>query len=147
MVCRIRHFVNGNSGSGIGRACALSFAKEGASGVVVADLDLENAGQVATEIRGLATHPEFRVEAVQIDVTSESSVRKKLERVRWMFERIDYCVNCAGVSTLAHMSQIQTEAAGIVRSVHKLSACHPTKAPANFIGADRCRERRGNQQR
>lgn len=125
----------------------MSFAKEGASGVVVADLDLENAGQVATEIRGLATHPEFRVEAIQIDVTSESSVIKKLERVRCLFARIDYCVNCAGVSTPVHMSRIQAQAVGTVRSVHKLSARHPTKALANFIGADRCRERCGNQQR
>lgn len=33
--------------SGIGKECAISFAKEGAAGVVVADIKLEAAEQVA----------------------------------------------------------------------------------------------------
>ncbi|EHK18437.1 uncharacterized protein TRIVIDRAFT_158432 [Trichoderma virens Gv29-8] len=70
--------INGNafvvgSGSGIGRACALGLAKGGAKGILIADINLEAANRVATECRGAT---KYMIE---------------------IFERIDYCINCAGI--------------------------------------------------
>jgi len=51
-----KHVVVTGAGSGIGRACARRFAAEGAR-VVVADLRLEPAEQVAREIAGSPSRP------------------------------------------------------------------------------------------
>jgi len=49
--------------SGIGRAIAQRFAADGARGVVVADVHLERAQAVATEIGGLAMRCDVSQEA------------------------------------------------------------------------------------
>jgi len=87
------------TGGGIGKACALLFAKEGAAGVMVADLDADAASNVAAECRAVAINVEFRVEQVHVDVTLEASVQHATAQTVQAFGRIDYCVNCAGVSS------------------------------------------------
>lgn len=84
--------------NGIGKACALLLAKEGAAGVLVGDLDIAAAEAVAAECRTVATNKDFRAEGIQVDVTHEYSVRRMFNRMVELFERLDYCVNCAGVS-------------------------------------------------
>ncbi|KAK9773556.1 hypothetical protein SCAR479_09700 [Seiridium cardinale] len=84
--------------SGIGKACALAFAKEGAAGVVVADINKAEAHHVVTACEALATHAEFCAKAVHVDVTQEESMDRVTREMRSWFGRIDYCVNCAGVS-------------------------------------------------
>ena len=64
-----RHIVVTGGASGIGRACALRFADEGAK-VTVADLDLDGATRTADEIGGTAH---------QTDVGSEQSLRQLIE--------------------------------------------------------------------
>lgn len=86
------------TGSGIGKACALLFAKEGAAGVVIADLDADAGNNVAAECKAVATNADFRVEGVQVDITLEASVEHATAQTMQTFGRIDYCVNCAGVS-------------------------------------------------
>jgi NAD(P)-dependent dehydrogenase (short-subunit alcohol dehydrogenase family) len=87
------------TGSGIGKACALLFAKEGAAGVMVADLDADAGGNVAAECRAVATNAQFRVERIHVDITLEASVEHATAQTVQAFGRIDYCVNCAGVSS------------------------------------------------
>src|SRR5690349_12672475 len=65
-----RHIVVTGGASGIGRACALRFADEGAK-VSVADLDLEGAQATAEQVGGLA---------VETDVGRESDIRELIER-------------------------------------------------------------------
>ncbi|PHH80581.1 hypothetical protein CDD80_840 [Ophiocordyceps camponoti-rufipedis] len=94
--------VSGNAlivggGSGIGRACALGFARDGARAIVVADRDGEAASRVAAECESVASASGFRVEAVEMDVSSEESVQAVTENMVRALGRIDYCVNCAGV--------------------------------------------------
>ncbi|KAI1424728.1 NAD(P)-binding protein [Xylaria sp. FL1777] len=94
--------LNGNAlifggASGIGNACAVSFAKEGAKGVVVADIQLDLAKSLVTELPALAISPDFKAKEVKVDVTSEESVKKAIEEAVSFYGRIDYCVNCAGV--------------------------------------------------
>ncbi|MCJ1391939.1 hypothetical protein MMC18_004806 [Xylographa bjoerkii] len=84
-------------GSGIGRACAVLLAKEGASGVVVADLAIEAARITIAECRTVAVNPEFQAKAVLVDVAQEDSVRDLFSETVSSFGRVDYCVNCAGI--------------------------------------------------
>jgi NAD(P)-dependent dehydrogenase (short-subunit alcohol dehydrogenase family) len=90
-------------GSGIGKACALLFAKEGAAGVMVADLVTNAARDVVAECGTVATNSKFHAEAVQVDITQEDSVKTAVSRMVQLFGRVDYCVNCAGVSFLRSM--------------------------------------------
>lgn len=85
-------------GSGIGQACAISFAKEGTSGVLIADIDVRSAKDVVKECKAAAVNKDFRCEAVPVDVTREESVRNLMSYAVRTFGRIDYCVNSAGVS-------------------------------------------------
>ena len=75
------------AGSGIGRATALAFAKEGAR-VAALDLDPESAGRVAAEVGGAWA---------QVDVSDVSSVKQAFERVRAELGSVDVLVNCAGL--------------------------------------------------
>ncbi|KAI9154977.1 Cupin-domain-containing oxidoreductase virC [Paramyrothecium foliicola] len=84
-------------GSGIGRACAVLLAREGAAGLLIADLNAESAAQAAIECSAVSTVAGFRAEAVFIDVTSEDTINEVLGHMQKLFGRIDYCVNCAGI--------------------------------------------------
>ena len=80
------------AGSGIGRASAIEFAREGAW-VVAADLDPASAEQTAQHIAdagGSATH-------VQVDVTRGAQVERMLQQAVDRFGRIDVLFNNAGV--------------------------------------------------
>jgi NAD(P)-dependent dehydrogenase (short-subunit alcohol dehydrogenase family) len=76
--------------SGIGRALALRFAREGARQVVVADLDGEGAARVAQEIGSAAT-------PVRVDVAREDDVRTLVEDTERDHGPIDLFCSNAGV--------------------------------------------------
>ena len=77
-------------GSGIGAAMARRFAADGAEAVVVADLNLDSARQVAAEIGGAAE---------ALDVADAAAVTDLAERTIARFGRVDlYCSN-AGFAT------------------------------------------------
>ena len=81
------------AGSGIGRATALLFGREGAR-VVSADLDPDSAQATAAEITeagGVAV-------AERVDVTSEDQAAELARRVAERFERIDVLFNNAGAN-------------------------------------------------
>jgi meso-butanediol dehydrogenase/(S,S)-butanediol dehydrogenase/diacetyl reductase len=75
---------------GIGRGIVEVLAEHGAT-VVVADLDVDEAGRVASSLGD-------RTAAVALDVTSEASVRGVIGKVLGDFGRLDILVNNAGVS-------------------------------------------------
>src|SRR5262245_34511608 len=79
---------------GIGQACAVALADEGAD-VVAADL--ASSGETVTRVAGLGR----RALDVPTDVTRRDSVRGLVERVIAEFGRIDILVNNAG--TLARV--------------------------------------------
>jgi NAD(P)-dependent dehydrogenase (short-subunit alcohol dehydrogenase family) len=89
-------FITGGA-SGIGKACCFAFAKEGASGVVVADINLEAAEKTAQEIKAVASHPKFEARAIHIDVSDLESVKSAIAKTAEAFGRIDYSVHSAGV--------------------------------------------------
>jgi NAD(P)-dependent dehydrogenase (short-subunit alcohol dehydrogenase family) len=78
--------------SGIGRATALAFAREGAA-VVIADKDKTAGDQVAEEARRSGGE----AEAIAVDVSVESEVRALIEAVLSRWRRLDVLVNNAGI--------------------------------------------------
>ncbi|MGQ9546249.1 MAG: SDR family oxidoreductase [Dehalococcoidia bacterium] len=78
--------------SGIGKAIALLFAKEGAS-LVVADINLEILNKVVTEIKeagGAAT-------AVMADVAKERDIQNMIDTAVNTYKTLDILVNNAGI--------------------------------------------------
>ena len=77
--------------TGIGRATALAFAKEGAH-VVVSGRHDEEGKKLAAEMRRLGGEAEF----VRADVRHEEEVRKLIDKTVERFGRLDVAVNNAG---------------------------------------------------
>jgi len=82
------------SASGIGRAIALRFAREGAD-VVISDVNLEGALKTADEI---AAETSARTMAVKLDVSDSSSCSEAVKSVIEKFQKIDILVNNAGIT-------------------------------------------------
>ncbi|BAL81498.1 SDR family NAD(P)-dependent oxidoreductase [Caldisericum exile] len=82
-------------GTGIGKACALSYAKEGAK-VIVIDLNFDFAKNVSDEIEksGEISLP------IKADVTNREEIKKAIDVIYDKFGRIDVWHNNAGVSTM-----------------------------------------------
>ena len=78
--------------SGIGRATALKFAKEGAN-VVLVDCAQEELVRVAEEIRSMGGE----ALALAADVTSVTECNNVFQRIDQQFGRLDILVLCAGV--------------------------------------------------
>jgi NAD(P)-dependent dehydrogenase (short-subunit alcohol dehydrogenase family) len=89
------------AGSGIGRAIALGFAREGA-GVVAADISPASADHTAAEIRGAGG----RAISVVLDVARRASVDAMLEAALAEFGRIQILVSNAGVSGDHHFLEL-----------------------------------------
>ncbi|WP_144152350.1 SDR family NAD(P)-dependent oxidoreductase [Paraburkholderia sp. BCC1885] len=77
--------------TGIGRATAFAFARDGAS-VVVSGRRIEEGLQLAEELRATGAQAEF----VQSDVRFENEVSKLVDDVVARFGRLDIAVNAAG---------------------------------------------------
>ena len=87
--------------SGIGKACALTFARDGAAGIALLDLDQEALHAVKAEIndqQSKAALSQIRILVYKLDVTSEEDVNEVVNEVAWEFGRLDYVVNAAGIA-------------------------------------------------
>lgn len=80
------------AGSGIGKACAVSFANQGAM-VVVADINLENAQKVTEEIISNSG----KAVAIKTNVAKFEEVEKLMQKTVSEFGKIDVLVNNAGI--------------------------------------------------
>ena len=93
---------------GIGRAIAMTFAKEGAD-IVVADINLEIAQKTALEIEGLGR----KALALEMDVTSYDQVEEGVNKILDKLGKVDILVNNAGIikdNLLLRMSQTDWDA-------------------------------------
>ncbi len=92
------------AGRGIGKAIALSLAKEGAI-VIVSDINLKEAKQVAKEIEDLG-HASL---AVKTDVTSKNDVDDLINKSIKKFGALDILVSNAGVSSMENVIDMPEE--------------------------------------
>lgn len=92
------------SGSGIGKAAALIFAREGAK-VVVADIDESAANKTVEEIKAQGG------EAIpfQVDVTNESQVKDMAQAVQGKYGKLDVLFNNAGMQNIGTVLEVSEE--------------------------------------
>lgn len=86
--------------SGIGAGLAQRFARDGARGVVVADLNLERAQGVAAAIGPQAM-------AVRCDVSREADIQQLVQATRERFGRVD--IYCSNAGILGRLGGIELE--------------------------------------
>lgn len=98
--------------SGIGRATALAFAKEGCLSIAIADMNDQKLREVEDAI--LKTSPNAHVLAVALDVSDEEAVNSFVERVKQTFSRLDYCCNIAGIYEMGSTHD------GPISSMHRM---------------------------
>lgn len=109
--------------SGIGREIAHQFAKEGAS-VGIADLNLEQAQKVVDEITQFKGH----AIALEMDVTSESSVNRATETFIKVFEHVDILVSNAGIQLIESLENLSFDNWKKMLAIHLDGAFLTTKA-------------------
>jgi NAD(P)-dependent dehydrogenase (short-subunit alcohol dehydrogenase family) len=85
-------FLVTGGGSGIGRATALAFAREGAK-VVVADADIRGGEETTQLIKAVAAEATF----VKADVARAAEVEAMVSRAVEAYGRLDYAFNNAGI--------------------------------------------------
>ncbi len=129
-------FITGSS-SGIGKATALQFAKEGARVVITYHRNSSEAEEVSKECRKLGAADTL---VIQLDVTNDASIRSAVKKIIDQFGKIDVLVNNAGViiwNYLAQLSyddiaiQIRTNLEGLIK-VTKECAPHVTETIINI---------------
>ncbi|KZO91439.1 oxidoreductase [Calocera viscosa TUFC12733] len=86
------------AGSGIGEACAHAFAREGIKAAVLCDVNSAGLEKVATGLVTTATNPRFETLTLVVDVSKEAECQRMVNEAVARFGRIDYAVNCAGIT-------------------------------------------------
>lgn len=92
------------SGKGIGRACALQLAREGAN-VVISDIDDEAGAKTCDDIEALGVGALY----VHCNVSDEADVKKLFKAAYSKFGRIDILINNAGISPKLPFYEITEE--------------------------------------
>ena len=90
--------------SGMGKACAQSFASQGCR-VVVSDIDVEKGRNVAESLKADGA------EAITVvaNITDRQQVENACQKVLKQFGSIDILVNCAGINEFASCEDIKPE--------------------------------------
>jgi len=112
--------------SGIGRATALRFAREGAA-VAIFDKNAANGEAVRQELASAGTHASF----LNVDVAMEEEVTQAVRQVEDEFQRIDILVNNAAAFVFGSYQASQSDWQHVL-SVNVMGAALCTKyvAPA-----------------
>jgi NAD(P)-dependent dehydrogenase (short-subunit alcohol dehydrogenase family) len=121
------------AGRGIGRACALGLAAEGAH-VVLADVDVQSAAETAGEI--IATNR--RAVSLKVDVTSLDDVRNMVSRAVQEFSRIDILINNAGIVGPSRSEDLSEEEWDRVISVNLKGVFLCSQAVGRQMIAQKC---------
>jgi NAD(P)-dependent dehydrogenase (short-subunit alcohol dehydrogenase family) len=91
--------------SGIGRATAVEFAREGAGPLILCDINAEGLEETAAMIEGMGRS----ALALPADVSNHESVRKMVEKALEQAGRIDVLVNVAGIGIGGPMEVLTME--------------------------------------
>ena len=94
--------ITGASG-GIGAATALAFVREGASGIIIADVDRKRAESVVNKIVG---ETGIKCEFVETNIGKSEDIKKLLTTCIDYFRRLDILVNCAGICNTLQIEEI-----------------------------------------
>jgi 3-oxoacyl-[acyl-carrier protein] reductase len=94
--------ITGASGD-IGAATALAFAREGAGGIIIADIDRKRAENTAGAIKG---ETGVRCEFVEANIGNSEDIKKLFKKSLDYFGRLDILVNCAGICNTFTIEEI-----------------------------------------
>jgi 3-oxoacyl-[acyl-carrier protein] reductase len=119
------------AGQGIGRATALTFAREGAI-VAVADINMTAATAVADEI----TRADGRAKPLFLDVARAESVEAAVRTLQESFGRVDVLVNNAGIVRDARMQKMSEEQFDAVIAVNLKGVWLCARAVAPLMSAN-----------
>jgi NAD(P)-dependent dehydrogenase (short-subunit alcohol dehydrogenase family) len=108
--------------SGIGRATAIAFAREGA-GVVIVDIDREGGEAVAGEIKEQGGDVLF----IPTDIVQEDQVRGMVDEVTQRWGRLDILVNNAGIYYQADVVDTPSEVWNNILAINLSAAFLCTK--------------------
>ena len=109
--------------SGLGKAIAMRYAKEGAR-VVIADLDKRQADAVASQIEGV----QGRAIGVAMDVTSEEAVDRGVAATVAAFGSVDILVSNAGIQIVHPVEEFSFAEWKKMLAIHLDGAFLTTKA-------------------
>ncbi|WWD16663.1 hypothetical protein CI109_101093 [Kwoniella shandongensis] len=88
--------VTGAGGTGIGAAVARAFAQSGCTKLVVTDYNATTLSQITESLR--QSHQSLQILSVAGDISSSSFIDDLFSQIEKTFGRLDYAVNCAGIS-------------------------------------------------
>lgn len=91
---------------GIGASTAMTFAENGAVGIVIADMAEEKAAETCEKIRNKTG---IKCVAVKTNIASNNDIEALFSRVQNEFETLDILVNCAGVCPTDSIEEIDEE--------------------------------------
>lgn len=82
---------------GIGQATAVSFAREGCKKIVITDQSTEGLKATEKLMREATSSEGVEIVQKRTNVLDENEVYDLIDAAVAVFDRIDYCANCAGV--------------------------------------------------
>ena len=110
---------------GMGKGCALLFAKEGAD-IAIGDTNLSGAEKVAERVRKTGRN----AIAIGVDITKSLEVEKFVNAVINRFGRADILVNTVGINPQEHFLEINDDLWDKVITVNLKGAFHISQAVA-----------------
>ncbi len=111
------------AGRGIGKAIAITLAREGAN-IIAIDVDIQTAEKVAKEIKSL----DRQALAIQVDVSDSKEVNRMVQSVLKKFKRVDILVNNAAIIKRGSIEDLTEEDWDRVMDVNLKGAFNCAKA-------------------
>lgn len=103
-------------GAGMGACDCWKFAEEGAKGILIVDLNVDDAEKVAKEI--MAQYPECKCVAVKCNVAKETDVDHCFEVLDQEFGTLDILVNNAGITNKIPFDEMTLEHWNLTYSIN-----------------------------
>ena len=103
-------------GAGMGACDCWKFAEEGAKGILIVDLNAEDAEKVAKAI--MAQYPECKCVAVKCNVANEADVDHCFEVLDQEFGTLDILVNNAGITNKIPFDEMTLEHWNLTYSIN-----------------------------
>lgn len=109
-------------GSGIGKATARLFAKEGAF-VIITDINRENGQGTVSEIEEHGGKSAF----FEVDVANPGSVESAIHQIIETYQKIDILFNNAGISNVGRVDEVEPDVWDRIMSVNVKGVYLPSK--------------------
>ncbi len=117
---------------GIGAACALELAREGASVVVNYATSMEGANKVVNEIKKMGGN----AIAVQANLADPSDIKRLFTEALKAFNKIDILVNNAGIYEASHLEEVTLDHYNKMFNTNVLGVLFASQEAAHHFGSN-----------